>query len=343
MQNKDILSVIIINEPFEYAELDILSRPLRSFAEKGIQGLQYEVCECLSSAKPMDTEYTALIYSYMPLVTSPFLISIAEALKKKSVDCINVGNGFICKTEIFDKAYSEKAVEDESAICARTPLRLSKVYKALVKRNIERAIQLGALIIDDTSVIIEEGVIIEAGAIIQSNVNIKEGSVIRSGAVIESGSVIDNSIIGSGTIISASRVYDSKVGDNTTVGPWAYLRGGAEIGNNCRIGDFVEVKASKLGNGTKSAHLTYIGDADIGENVNIGCGTVFANYNGKLKQKTIVGDNCFIGSNTNLVAPLTIGHSSYTAAGSTITKDIPPEHLVIARSREVLKERKEKK
>jgi bifunctional UDP-N-acetylglucosamine pyrophosphorylase/glucosamine-1-phosphate N-acetyltransferase len=131
-------------------------------------------------------------------------------------------------------------------------------------------------------------------------------------------------------------VLDSKVGDNTTVGPYAYLRPGSIVGSGCRVGDFVEVKNAQIRDGAKVSHLSYIGDGEIGEKSNIGCGVVFVNYDGKTKQRTVVGKGVFVGCNANLVAPVTIGDGAYVAAGSTVTDDVEPDALCIARSRQTV-------
>ncbi|MEG2380552.1 MAG: DapH/DapD/GlmU-related protein, partial [Oscillospiraceae bacterium] len=130
---------------------------------------------------------------------------------------------------------------------------------------------------------------------------------------------------------------DSTVGKSTNVGPFAYLRPNSHIGNDVKIGDFVEIKNSTIDDGTKVAHLTYVGDAEVGKNVNFGCGTVIVNYDGNKKHRTIIEDNCFIGCNTNLVSPVVIKKGAYTAAGSTITDEVPADSLAIARSRQVVK------
>ena len=130
---------------------------------------------------------------------------------------------------------------------------------------------------------------------------------------------------------------DSTVGENTTVGPYAYLRPNSNIGNNVKIGDFVEVKNATIGDGSKASHHSYIGDADVGENVNIGCGVVFVNYDGSTKARVEVGDNVFLGCNSNLVSPLKINSNSYIAAGSTITDEVKENSLAIARARQVEK------
>ena len=131
---------------------------------------------------------------------------------------------------------------------------------------------------------------------------------------------------------------DSSIDEGTTVGPFAYIRPNCNVGKNVRVGDFVELKNSNIGDGTKISHLTYVGDSDVGQNINFGCGTVTVNYDGKKKYRTVIEDNAFIGCNTNLVAPVKVGKGAYTAAGSTITEDVPENSLAIARERQVVKE-----
>ena len=138
--------------------------------------------------------------------------------------------------------------------------------------------------------------------------------------------------------IQISTILDSFVDENTHVGPYAYLRPNSHIGKNVKVGDFVEVKNSVMKDGAKASHLTYIGDAEVGKNVNLGCGTVFVNYDGTNKYRTVVEDNCFIGCNSNLVSPVTVKEGSYVAAGSTITNDVPKDTLAVARARQVNKE-----
>jgi bifunctional UDP-N-acetylglucosamine pyrophosphorylase/glucosamine-1-phosphate N-acetyltransferase len=129
-------------------------------------------------------------------------------------------------------------------------------------------------------------------------------------------------------------LIDSFVDNGAKIGPYAYLRPNSKIGKNVKIGDFVEVKNSSIGDETKISHLTYVGDGDVGNNVNIGCGVVFVNYNGKEKNRTVVKDDCFIGCNVNLIAPVTIEGNAYVAAGSTITKDVPEKSLGVARAKQ---------
>ncbi|HIT26803.1 MAG TPA: UDP-N-acetylglucosamine diphosphorylase [Candidatus Ornithoclostridium excrementipullorum] len=178
---------------------------------------------------------------------------------------------------------------------------------------------------------------IEDGAVVYPNNSILGASVIRKGAVVYPNCIIEDCDIGEGAEVTASVLRGAVVGKNTTVGPFAYMRKGSKIGEGCRIGDFVEIKNAEVGDGTKVAHLTYVGDCEIGKNCNIGCGVVFVNYDGKTKHRTSVGDRCFIGSNCNLIAPLEIGSGSYIAAGTTVTESVPPDGLVVGRSRQTVK------
>lgn len=340
--NKDILSVTIIDEPFPYAEIEMLGLSLREYIIKGLYDLNPNIINCVKEYKPAKSKYTAIVYSHMPLINSNIIRDLAEYCNEKNLDALAIGNGYICLTELVGKVKPVRSYNGDECISALTPERLSDVYRELCIRNINKAIYEGAIIFDKTAIYIDSDVSIEPGAIIHPMVTIKGNSVIKSGAVLKSGSVIENSIIGSGTSVFASFIHDSRIGNNTTIGPCSFIRANSNVGSNVRIGDFVEIKASKMGDGCKAAHLTYIGDAELGVGVNVGCGTVFANYNGKIKQKTTVGDYAFIGSNTNLVAPLRVGNNAYTAAGSTVTEDVPDNSLCIARSRQVIKELKNK-
>ncbi len=167
---------------------------------------------------------------------------------------------------------------------------------------------------------------------------IRKGCKIGEGAVIGPNTILEQATIGAGTTVNSSQVYESVIGDNVTVGPFAYVRPQCAIGDNCRIGDFVELKKSTIGNNTKVSHLTYIGDATVGERVNFGCGTVVVNYDGYVKNQTIIGDDCFIGCNTNLVSPVKLGDRAFTAAGTTVTKDVPDGALAVARARQTVME-----
>ena len=169
------------------------------------------------------------------------------------------------------------------------------------------------------------------------NTIILGNSEIKDDAVIGPNSIIIDSVIGANSHIINSLITNSSVGEDTTVGPYAHLRENTQIGSNCRIGNFVEIKKSKIKDKTKASHLAYIGDSEIGYNCNFGCGSITVNYDGINKHKTTIGDDVFIGCNTNLVAPVTIHNNSFIACGSTITSDVPENTLAIARSRQLNK------
>lgn len=195
----------------------------------------------------------------------------------------------------------------------------------------------GVFITDVVSTIVSPLAEIESGVCILPNCQIYGGSVVKSGAVIGPNAVICDSTICENAKINASQVFESTVGANTTVGPFAYIRPKSSIGEDVKIGDFVEIKKSVIGNGTKISHFAYIGDSEIGKKVNFSCGAITVNYDGKNKYKTKVGDNCFIGCNANLVAPVEIGDGAFVAAGSTITENVPPMALSVARARQYTK------
>lgn len=154
------------------------------------------------------------------------------------------------------------------------------------------------------------------------------------GTYIEDGTIIEQGVqIGHGCYIER----DCFIGEGSRLGPYAYLRKGSRVGKNCRVGDFTEMKNASLGDGSKMAHLAYLGDASVGRNCNIGCGAVFVNYDGREKHRTVVGDGCFIGSNCNLVAPVMLGDGAYIACGSTLTKNLNDSDFCIARARETVK------
>lgn len=174
---------------------------------------------------------------------------------------------------------------------------------------------------------------------IYSNCMIMGESVIGDNCTIYPNTIIDNSYIGNNCEIKSSYIENSKVESNVIVGPYAHIRENSHVCKECKIGNFVEVKNSFIGRSTKASHLAYIGDADIGEKCNIGCGTIFANYNGKSKNRSVVGNNCFIGSNSNIIAPVNIDNNTYICAGTTLTVDTKDGDFIIGRCRETIKEK----
>ncbi|MGI2329725.1 bifunctional UDP-N-acetylglucosamine diphosphorylase/glucosamine-1-phosphate N-acetyltransferase GlmU [Planococcus sp. YIM B11945] len=226
----------------------------------------------------------------------------------------------------------------EETLGVNDRVALSEAERILRVRIAEKHMRAGVSIIDPASTYISAQAEIGADTILQPNVMIEGATKIGEDCFISSGTTISNSVIGDRTTIRSSHVYDSVVGEDVAVGPFAHLRPESNLGNDVKIGNFVEVKKAALGNGSKVSHLSYIGDAEIGTNVNIGCGTITVNYDGKNKHLTKIEDDSFIGCNSNLIAPVTIGKGSYVAAGSTISKNVPSDSLAIARARQENKE-----
>lgn len=215
--------------------------------------------------------------------------------------------------------------------------QLADAEKAMRRRINAWHMDNGVTMIDPERTYIESGAVIGCDTVLLPGVVIEGNTVIGEDCVIGPDSRLTNVKLGNGVKFQYSTAIDSSVDDNTTVGPYAYIRPDCTIGKNVKIGDFVEVKNSNVGDGTKVSHLTYIGDSDVGERINFGCGTVTVNYDGKKKFRTVVDDDVFIGCNTNLVAPVKVGKGSYIAAGSTITEDVPENSLAIARERQINK------
>ena len=188
--------------------------------------------------------------------------------------------------------------------------------------------------------ILEKTVKVGRDVTIEPYAVVKGNTVLGDHCIVGSFSYLDNADIGAYTQIKSSRVTDSSVGAHCTVGPNAHLREGAVVGDNCRVGNYVEIKHSILHDGVKAAHLSYIGDADVGARTNIGCGVIFVNFDGKLKHRASVGEDCFIGCNANLVAPLTVGKGCFIACGTTVDKDMPDGAFSIGRSYLTVKEGK---
>lgn len=215
---------------------------------------------------------------------------------------------------------------------------LARVEKKIFRRIAEEWMRQGVTIHDPDSVYIEAPVTIGADSEIHPSVMLQGATHIGSGCAIHSFSRLVDSVIEDGVVIHNSCVVtSSRVGPGTTVGPFTHLREHADVGADARVGNFVEIKKSRLGDSTKAAHLAYLGDAEIGKAVNIGAGTITCNYDGKQKHKTTIEDDVFIGSASQLIAPVRVGRGAYVAAGSSITQDVPEYALGIARGRQINK------
>ncbi|MBL4930642.1 bifunctional UDP-N-acetylglucosamine diphosphorylase/glucosamine-1-phosphate N-acetyltransferase GlmU [Clostridium paridis] len=263
--------------------------------------------------------------------------SLVDALDKLSN---NNAQGEYYLTDVIGilKNQQEKVgalvTEFEETLGVNSRVELAKAEEIMKERINNKHLENGVTIIDPRSTYIGIDVTIGQDTIIYPGNVIEGNTEIGTDCMLYPNSRISNSKIGDNVEIQSSVILDSKVGGNTTVGPFAYIRPESVIGEKVRIGDFVEIKKSTIGNNTKVSHLTYIGDAEVGESCNFGCGTVVVNYDGKNKHKTKIGNNSFIGCNTNLVSPVEVKDNTYIAAGSTITKEVPEGSLAIARAKQ---------
>lgn len=306
-----------------------------------------QLCAAMAAAKG---GVVYLIGSAMPLVDAEALEKLAE-----EADCFASDLLGCVRTEalmgVLQVAQSVRDavervrehakriwIDEEKNLTVSDRVMLSKAEKIMRRRINEKLMLDGVTIIDPENTYIEDTVVIGQDTIVHPGCTLQGKTVIGDGCTIYPHCRMNNAVVGDETTVEASVLLDCRVGSGTTVGPNAYLRPKTVIGDHCRIGDFVEVKNSNIGNGTKVSHLTYVGDADLGENINLGCGVVFSNYDGKKKYRSVIGDHAFIGCNVNIVSPVNVGEDAYIAAGSTITGDVPGAALAIARERQTNKE-----
>lgn len=246
-----------------------------------------------------------------------YLTDIVEILKNQ---------GELVGAYAMENYEESMGVNDRVALATATQLMQKRINEAHMKN--------GVTFYDPEHTYVDVEVKIGADTVIEGNVSLHGTTEIGEDCHITSGSDLTNAKIADGVVIKSSNIEDSSVGTGSDIGPFAHLRPKSIISENVHIGNFVEVKKSEISAGTKVGHLTYVGDATLGKNINIGCGTIFVNYDGKNKHHTTVEDNVFIGCNANLIAPVKIEEGAFIAAGSTITKDIPKDAMGIARSRQ---------
>ena len=214
-------------------------------------------------------------------------------------------------------------------------LELNTVARmAVIEKHLENGVEFTCT----DGVVIGRDVKIEAGTEILAGTQLRGNTVIGKDCVIGPNSVLEDCIVEDGVQLNTVQAFKSQIDAGVKIGPWVHIRPGSHIKSGVKIGDFVEIKNSTIGEGTAVAHLTYVGDSDVGKKVNFGCGTVTVNYDGIVKSRCEIGDNCFIGCNTNLIAPVKLGKAVYTAAGTTITKDVPDYALAIDRGTVQIKE-----
>lgn len=283
-------------------------------------------------------EATAIITCSGNLVAYAFNSSVLLQ-KLNELDVLNLSRD-ILKQIFYSIKNSNKIVSEDKNqfVIVNDRVALSIVISEIKSRIINEIMLSGVTVIDPASTYIDINVSIGEDTCILPNTILEGNTAIGEDCIIGPNSRISNCNIGNNVEVANSVAFDSSIGDETHVGPFAYLRPGSVVGSQVKIGDFVEVKKSTIGDKTKISHLTYVGDAEIGKNVNIGCGVVVVNYDGKHKNKTVVEDNSFIGCNTNLISPVTVHEDAYIAAGSTITDDVPEKSLAIARERQTIKQ-----
>ena len=198
---------------------------------------------------------------------------------------------------------------------------------------LEELIAAGVQVMSE-DIYVERGVQVAPGATLLPGTILRGKTIVAEGCVIGPNTLLENAVVGKNTTVNASQVYDSTLGENNKIGPYTHVRKDTVTGDGVHLGAYVETKNSNFAMGNTVSHLTYIGDSDVGKYCNFGCGTVTCNYDGENKFRTTIGDYVFVGCNTNLVAPVTVGDGAYTAAGSTITKDVPAGDMGIARERQ---------
>ncbi|MDR2046567.1 MAG: hypothetical protein LBP79_01450 [Clostridiales bacterium] len=341
MKNSDKLSREY-RERADYSDVKILGKTPREYMEESLlEDENFAVvnisADDADGVLPDGTDgFGVLLYTDMPLVSKSEIISVTEAMAYRNLNELRSNDALFFRQKPPLRA-AAVGMRGDSFLSVKDAASYAAVYGILRRRILDGLIEKGARIQDTNSVTADSTVIVKKGTVIAPYNIIRGRTYIGEDNFIDGGNIIDDAYIGDNNAVAQSNLCGCYVGNNCAVGPFATLRHGANIGNNCRIGDYVEIKKAVLGDGVKAAHLAYIGDAEIGEGSNVGCGTVFANYDGKVKRRTTVGSNVFIGANTNLVAPLRVGDNAFIAAGSTVTDDVPENAFAIAREKQTVK------
>jgi bifunctional UDP-N-acetylglucosamine pyrophosphorylase/glucosamine-1-phosphate N-acetyltransferase len=276
------------------------------------------------------------VNSGMYIVKTAYITKNLNNIKSENAS----GEFYLTDLFLEDSNVKPRIFENENTFLGVNDLaQLEQIENLLRKRKARKLREDGVRFLDSRHVYIDEDVTVEAGSLIFPSVNLFGSTSVASNSTLETGCILTDSIVGSNTVIKAySTLEEAKVGDDAAIGPYARLRPKADIGSKSKIGNFVEIKKSKLAEGVKVSHLSYVGDAEIGEDVNIGCGFITCNYDGANKHITKIGKGSFIGSDSQMIAPVTIGEECYVASGSTINQDVPSGGFAIARGRQVTKE-----
>ncbi|WP_244244703.1 bifunctional UDP-N-acetylglucosamine diphosphorylase/glucosamine-1-phosphate N-acetyltransferase GlmU [Marinilactibacillus kalidii] len=325
-QAKATVLTALANNPFGYG------RVIRT-AEEGVTKIVEQKDASESEAKVKEINTGTYCFD------NKALFEALEMVKNENVqgeyylpDVIEI----LKKQEVLVEAYQLDDMDEALGVNDR--VALAQANKVMKERINEKHMRNGVSIIDPSNTYIESDVVIGQDTTIEPGVYLKGATIIGDEAFIGMHSVIVDSKVGNQVTVTSSMLEESSMGDYSDIGPNSHLRPQTVLEESVHIGNFVEIKKATVGKNTKIGHLTYVGDAELGKNINVGCGTIFVNYDGKNKHKVIVGDNSFIGCNANLIAPVTVEKNAYIAAGSTITETVPENALAIARARQTIKD-----
>ncbi|NLY37039.1 MAG: bifunctional UDP-N-acetylglucosamine diphosphorylase/glucosamine-1-phosphate N-acetyltransferase GlmU [Tissierellia bacterium] len=324
-QGKDLSILSVCQEnPRDYGRIVRGNKGVEAIIEeKDCSPEQRKITEINSGILLMDTELMKENLQKLTISNAQgeyYLTDLVELFSSQ---------GKIVDAFVLDNPEETAGINDRSQLAQGT--------EVLQRRVVEKHLKEGVSIIDPRRVYIEADVKIAQDVEIWPDTYLLGNTIIEEGVYLGPGVHLEDCHIMKGALLEHTRGIKALVGPGTQVGPFAYLRAGSRIGAGCRIGDFVEIKNSTIGDGTKVSHLSYVGDADLGKNINVGCGTIFVNYDGVNKHRSTVGDEVFIGCNSNLISPVEIGERAFIAAGTTVDRDVPENALSIGRVRSEIK------
>ena len=327
------VKIYLIKRNFIGQDIEVMGKAAGLYAQDNLPEAAH-----ISDEKEADSAYDliAVLYNDTPLCDKAYIEEKCEQMQKGNIAKCYIGDGYIADRKA--SSMSTITSEEEKALKISSLADIARMYAIIKRATAKKWLDNGVLIMDEVTTYIDPRVIIGKGSVIHPMNCLQGTTVIGENATVYPYNTLIDTFISDNTDVRSSLCVQAFVGKNCTLGPFACLRKGAIIGDNCRVGDYVEIKNSTLKDNVKAAHLAYIGDSFVDSGTNVGCGTVFANFDGRRKRGVRVGKNVFIGANANLVAPLTIGDNAFIAAGSTVTRDVPGNSLCIARSYQVNKE-----
>ena len=335
----------------ETSPVGVLGKSMLDWVKLALGGAETDVIEndpaadILSAVRPHikpGCDYVVVLYSDTPLITRKTVEAAVEEASASGREVIRMTRGYVISAAHAmraDKIYTEDTCyfDEEDFITAFSQKQIGLITDIMKNRILDYHMSHGVRFEDMSGTVIGCDVTIEEGAVIGYNNIVLGGTCICKGARLKANNYIEDCIIDEDAVLDSSHAVSSYIGKRVTVGPYANLRAGNVIGDDCSIGNFVELKACNIGRGSKIGHLTYAGNVNTGEDCNVGAGVVFANYDGKEKHTSVVGNRAFIGSSSTIVAPVVIEDEAFVAAGSVITSDVPGGALAIGRARQAVK------